>query len=132
MKHPKHIGRIYSFETAHCQIISFTATDKSDKAYGAFAFFNMIIYFVWAIILHVHRESVISAGCVIYIFKYMRCIHCPSFLRSSISKATGGYVDHYEETSNPMNRSAKMDVGINGAGDDYDDDVYANEDPQAL
>ena len=41
-------------------IFSCTATAPSDKAYGAFAFFNTIIYFVWSIILTVHRESVVD------------------------------------------------------------------------
>ncbi len=30
----------------------------SDKAYAAFSLLNMIIYFVWAIILTVHRRTV--------------------------------------------------------------------------
>lgn len=36
-------------------------TAIADKAYGAFSFFSMIIYFVWAIILHVHKDSVVSS-----------------------------------------------------------------------
>lgn len=33
-------------------------TAPSDKAYAVFSMLNMIIYFVWAIILTVHRKSV--------------------------------------------------------------------------
>lgn len=33
-------------------------TAPSDQAYAAFSLFNMIIYFVWAIILTVHRRTV--------------------------------------------------------------------------
>jgi len=33
-------------------------TAPADKAYGAFCLFNMIIYFVWTIILAVHRQTV--------------------------------------------------------------------------
>ena len=35
------------------------ATSSTDVAYGVFALFNTIIYFVWAIILFVHRATVI-------------------------------------------------------------------------
>lgn len=35
-------------------------TAPADKAYGAFALINTIIYAVWAIILSVHRQAVIS------------------------------------------------------------------------
>ena len=33
----------------------------SDKAYGAFSFFNMMAYFAWAILLTIHRKSVINS-----------------------------------------------------------------------
>ena len=33
----------------------------SDKAYGAFSFFNMMAYFAWAILLTMHRKSVINS-----------------------------------------------------------------------
>jgi hypothetical protein len=36
------------------------ATAPADTAFGAFALINMIIYIVWAIILGVHRQSVID------------------------------------------------------------------------
>ena len=36
------------------------ATAPADSAFGAFALINMIIYIVWAIILGVHRQSVID------------------------------------------------------------------------
>lgn len=35
-------------------------TAPSDKAYGVFSLFNMIIYFVWGIILIVHRNMVMA------------------------------------------------------------------------
>lgn len=35
-------------------------TAEADNAFGAFSFLNMIIYFVWTIILVVHRSSIIS------------------------------------------------------------------------
>lgn len=35
------------------------STADSDQAYAAFSLLNMIIYFVWAIILTVHRQTVI-------------------------------------------------------------------------
>jgi len=37
-------------------------TAPSDKAYGAFAVVNTIIYAVWAIILSVHRKAVTSSS----------------------------------------------------------------------
>lgn len=37
----------------------FVGTAPSDNAYAAFSLLNMIIYFVWAIILAVHRNTVI-------------------------------------------------------------------------
>ena len=36
------------------------STAPSDKAYGVFSLFNMIVYFVWGIILVVHRNMVIE------------------------------------------------------------------------
>jgi len=45
---------ILGAEAAHNQYVS----ANSDKAYGAFSLLNMIIYFVWAIILTVHRKTV--------------------------------------------------------------------------
>jgi len=36
------------------------STAPSDKAYGVFSLFNMIIYFVWGIILIVHRNMVMA------------------------------------------------------------------------
>lgn len=36
----------------------YIATAGADKAYATFSLFNMIIYFVWAIILTVHRKTV--------------------------------------------------------------------------
>lgn len=36
------------------------ASEQADTAYGVFCLFNMIIYFVYAIILTVHRRSVIA------------------------------------------------------------------------
>lgn len=38
----------------------FSASEQADTAYGTFCLFNMIIYFVYAIILTVHRRSVIA------------------------------------------------------------------------
>ena len=38
----------------------FTATEQADTAYGVFCLFNMIIYLVYAIILSVHRRSVVA------------------------------------------------------------------------
>lgn len=37
-------------------------TAPSDKAYAVFSLLNMIIYFVWAIILVVHRQTVVIQG----------------------------------------------------------------------
>ena len=37
-----------------------TDSAQADTAYGVFCLFNMIIYFVYAIILTVHRRSVIA------------------------------------------------------------------------
>jgi hypothetical protein len=37
-----------------------TDSEQADTAYGVFCLFNMIIYFVYAIILTVHRRSVIA------------------------------------------------------------------------
>ena len=36
-------------------------SQQADTAYGVFCLFNMIIYMVYAIILSVHRRSVISS-----------------------------------------------------------------------
>ena len=36
------------------------ATEQADTAYGVFCLFNMIIYLVYAIILSVHRRSVVA------------------------------------------------------------------------
>ena len=38
----------------------FAATEQADTAYGVFCLFNMIIYLVYAIILSVHRRSVVA------------------------------------------------------------------------
>ena len=35
-------------------------TDASDKAYGVFSLFNFIFYTIWAVLLFVHRQSVID------------------------------------------------------------------------
>ena len=41
-------------------LLSWTVSAEADTAYGVFCLFNMIIYFVYAIILTVHRRSVIA------------------------------------------------------------------------
>ena len=38
-----------------------TAAASSDKAFGAFCFFNMMAYFAWAMLLTVHRDLVINS-----------------------------------------------------------------------
>jgi hypothetical protein len=50
---------IYIYIYIHIRLFIFPEAEEADKAYGAFAFLNMIIYFVWAIILVVHRGSII-------------------------------------------------------------------------
>ncbi len=35
----------------------FTASNQVDEAFASFSLFNMIIYFVWGIILLVHRRA---------------------------------------------------------------------------
>ena len=37
------------------------AAVDSDKAYGSFAFFNMILYFIWSLLLLNHRADVITS-----------------------------------------------------------------------
>ena len=37
------------------------ASEKADTAYGVFCLFNMIIYMVYAIILSVHKRSVMAS-----------------------------------------------------------------------
>ena len=39
----------------------YQVSQQADTAYGVFCLFNMIIYMVYAIILSVHRRSVISS-----------------------------------------------------------------------
>jgi hypothetical protein len=41
-------------------LLELVGSEQADAAYGTFCLFNMIIYFVYAIILTVHRRSVIA------------------------------------------------------------------------
>lgn len=92
---------IVSFSYFFCALINclLSASANSDKAYGAFALLNMIIYFVWAIILTVHRKTVMVSQ---------------KEVDAANSKEFAAYDGSGGETYNPA-------IGAAGGGDEYHD-----------
>ena len=73
----------------------------ADNAYGAFSLFNLIIYFVWAIILTVHRKTVMITQ---------------KEVDANNSKEFAAYDGSQGETYNPT-------IGANGAaGEEFSGD----------